>query len=135
MGKPVADCSYLATSNRQSLWNILENDFAILCGCLPQLRPLFTRRKGGSGTKSQSTRSPKNSHSTSAHASHFQGASGASSSRPPSARSPSDLENGPSTEMKPIEAQSPLNHGVSGENWWERDDQSRLVLGASATPT
>lgn len=38
----------IASSNLESLWTILENDFSILCGCLPQLKPLFKKFLGDS---------------------------------------------------------------------------------------
>lgn len=129
-----SDYSFLASSNLQSLFTILENDFAILCGCMPQLKPLFAKLTGDSAANTKSTKSHK--HSQSANAQEFDyremrhvratmGGAGSS-------HSPSDLEEGRNTELRGVESPTTSDHDMSAGSSGERDDRKKSHLSLSA---
>lgn len=108
--------SLLASSNLQSLWTILENDFSILCGCLPHLKPLFRRFLGDTNDRSDPYYPSYEQHHSNAKSHGFRlsgvktmvsGPANRASAVPPERRNSSEVE------LKGIEVHTTINREVS----------------------
>lgn len=129
-----------ASSNLESLWTILENDFSILCGCLPQLKPLFRRFLGDTQNDSNlyyNSYAHQNSHAAAGQG--FQkmsgvrtmvsGSHGAGPFRDPTA---ADARNSSEIELKGIEVHTTINHEVAARTA-DHDDQSQSSSSVAVT--